>query len=119
LIALWFIVVVFDSGRFERPRPDAVHLALGTGAGIFGILVHSLFDFNLQIPSNALLFLVLVAVASCAATLARRSERAETLAKRPGAGEIDAKKVSAGVRVGGASMTDNRSEMKQAGAKPR
>jgi hypothetical protein len=37
-------------------------LALGCGGGIFAMLVHSLFDFNLQIPSNALLFLVLTAV---------------------------------------------------------
>ena len=28
------------------------------------MLVHSMFDFNLQIPSNALLFLLLVAVAA-------------------------------------------------------
>ncbi|HSF23103.1 MAG TPA: polysaccharide biosynthesis/export family protein, partial [Blastocatellia bacterium] len=120
LIAIWFIVVVFRTvGRGLNARdPMLSALALGSGAGIFGILVHSLFDFNLQIPSNALLFLVLVAVASCAATLARTSERAEMLARRPGAGEIDGKEVSAGVLVGGASMTDNRIEMKQIGKKP-
>jgi hypothetical protein len=39
-------------------------MALGSGGGIFAMLVHSMFDFNLQIPSNALLFLLLVAVAS-------------------------------------------------------
>lgn len=32
-------------------------------AGIVGITIHSLFDFNLQIPANALLFYVLCAVA--------------------------------------------------------
>ncbi|MFY9607544.1 MAG: polysaccharide biosynthesis/export family protein [Blastocatellia bacterium] len=121
LIALWFIVVVFRTmGRGLKARdPMLSALALASGAGIFGILVHSLFDFNLQIPSNALLFLVLVAVASSAATLARTSERAEMQAKRPSAGEIDEKKVSAAVLVEGASMTNNRIEMKQIGAKPR
>ncbi len=39
-------------------------LALGCGAGVFSLLVHSMFDFNLQIPSNALLFLFLSAVLS-------------------------------------------------------
>jgi hypothetical protein len=38
--------------------------ALGAAGGIFALLVHSLFDFNLQLPSNALLFLVLSSVVS-------------------------------------------------------
>jgi hypothetical protein len=37
-------------------------LGVGSAAGIFALLVHSIFDFNLQIPSNALLFLVLSAI---------------------------------------------------------
>lgn len=39
-------------------------LALGGAAGMVGMLVHSCFDFNLQLPSHALLFLTLVAVVS-------------------------------------------------------
>jgi O-antigen ligase len=35
-------------------------------AGVTGLAVHSLFDFNLQIPANALLFYVLCAVAGSA-----------------------------------------------------
>jgi cobalamin synthase len=76
-------------------------LALASGTGIFAILVHSLFDFNLQIPSNALLFLVLVAVASSAAALAQTSESAEVQAGRPVDGKIDEKSVPAGALVGG------------------
>jgi len=66
LIALWFIILVFRSiARGTRSRdPLYSGLALGCGAGIFAILVHSLFDFNLQLPANALLFLVLTAVAA-------------------------------------------------------
>ena len=33
-------------------------VALGAGAGIFGLLIHGLVDFNMQIPSNALMFLL-------------------------------------------------------------
>jgi O-antigen ligase len=64
LLALWFIIVVFrDFARGARSRdPLRGTLALGAAAGIFAILVHSLFDFNLQLPSNALLFLVLAAM---------------------------------------------------------
>jgi len=50
--------------------------ALGAAAGIFALLVHSLFDFNLQLPSNALLFLVLSSVVSqiAAATTGKVSQ---------------------------------------------
>ena len=65
-LALWFIIVVFRSVAAALKSRDALvsGFALGGGAGIFAILVHSLFDFNLQIPSNSLLFLVLCAVVS-------------------------------------------------------
>jgi O-antigen ligase len=66
LIALWFIVAIFRTvSRGVRSRdPLLAGMALGSGGGIFAMLVHSMFDYNLQIPSNALLFLLLVAVAS-------------------------------------------------------
>jgi protein involved in polysaccharide export with SLBB domain/O-antigen ligase len=120
LIAFWFIVVVFRTvWRGLKARdPMLSGLALASGAGIFGILVHSLFDFNLQIPSNALLFLVMVAIAWSAAALARTSEREAMQAEQRSSGEIEERKVSAGVLVGGASMANNRFEMKPIGAKP-
>jgi len=65
-LAVWFIAVIFKAffaGLKSRDRLLS-GLALGCGAGIFALLVHSLFDFNLQIPSNALLFLVLGAAVS-------------------------------------------------------
>jgi len=64
LIALWFIVLVFRRvGRGIRSRDSLLAgLALGCGTGVFAMLVHSVFDFNLQVPSNALLFLLLSAV---------------------------------------------------------
>ncbi|MEK6303062.1 MAG: O-antigen ligase family protein [Acidobacteriota bacterium] len=104
LIALWFVILVFKNvGRGVRARdPLVAALALASGAGIFGILVHSLFDFNLQIPANALLFLVLVAFASSGAAIADASEVSKPLAVRPSA-DAGKERVSAAVLVGGAS----------------
>jgi O-antigen ligase len=65
-VALWFITVIFRTiGRGIRSQdPLAARLALGGGAGIFAILVHSLFDFNLQLTSSALLFLLILGMVS-------------------------------------------------------
>jgi O-antigen ligase len=65
-LALWFMIAIYHSfaAGLKSREPMVSAFALGAGAGIFAILVHSLFDFNLQIPSNALLFLVLCAVVS-------------------------------------------------------
>jgi O-antigen ligase len=62
--ALWFLAVFFRAmGRGVASRdPWAAGVALGAGAGAFGVLVHSVFDFNLQIPGTALLFVVLVSI---------------------------------------------------------
>jgi O-antigen ligase len=66
LLALWFLVSLFRAVASGTRSSDPLYaaLALGSGAGTFGMLVHSLFDFNLQLPSNVLLFLLLAAVAS-------------------------------------------------------
>jgi len=65
-LALWFIMVVLRSVvRGLRARdPLCAGLAMGAGAGITGMLAHSFFDFNLQLPAHALLFLLLSAVVS-------------------------------------------------------
>jgi hypothetical protein len=43
--------------------------------GITGILVHSLIDFNLQIPANAALFYVFCTIAAAPALLQRSRKR--------------------------------------------
>jgi O-antigen ligase len=65
-LALWFLVTVFGAlARGVRQRdPLSAGIALGAGAGVFGLLVHSLFDFGLQLPSHAVLFLSLSALVS-------------------------------------------------------
>jgi O-antigen ligase len=66
LIALWFIFLVArDILRASSHESRVMSgTALGAGGGMFALFIHSLFDFNFQIPSNALLFLVLTAVVS-------------------------------------------------------
>jgi O-antigen ligase len=104
-LALWFIIVVFRSfaGGLKSRDPLVSGFALGAGAGIFAILVHSLFDFNLQIPSNALLFLVLCAVvSSIGATSKTRDENGvqnEATSRRriPSDGKTRHKEAAAGV----------------------
>jgi O-antigen ligase len=66
LIALSFILLAArDIARASRHSSRTMSgTALGAGGGMFALFVHSLFDFNFQIPSNALLFLVLTSVVS-------------------------------------------------------
>jgi len=89
VLALWFIAAIFRTvsrGMHSRD-PLMAALALGSGGGIFAILVHSIFDFNLQVPSNALLFLLLVAVASSVAASVPKGKLTNQLSSRRGAEE--------------------------------
>lgn len=83
-IALWFLILLFrDFARALSHRDEAmVGMALGCGGGIVAMLVHSLFDFNLQLPSNALLFLALTAVVSNIASAAMGSKVSSALLSR-------------------------------------
>jgi O-antigen ligase len=76
-LALAFIVLIFRAVARGLASEDPLlgALALGCGAGVFSLLTHSLFDFNLQIPSNALLFLFLSAVLASIAESADKRER--------------------------------------------
>jgi len=80
VFALWFITVVCRTiGRGIRSRdPLAARLALGGGAGIFAILVHSLFDFNLQLTSSALLFLLILGMVSQISTTTAKGDAAQS-----------------------------------------
>ena len=63
-LALVFIILLGRSvwRALQASDPLEAGIALGGGAGLLSLLVHSAFDFNLQIPSNALLFVFLSAV---------------------------------------------------------
>ena len=66
VIAVWFLISVFSSLRraLKARDPFLAGLAIGAGASILALLIHSLVDYNLQIPSTALLFLLLAGIAS-------------------------------------------------------
>ena len=65
-LGLFFIVALFRMGFSRRESEDGFRRGVATGAlaGCFAVLVHSFFDFTLHTPSNALLFLVLCAMAT-------------------------------------------------------
>jgi O-antigen ligase len=60
-----------------RRQKDRLRRGLGVGAcaGLAALLVHSAFDFNLRIPSNALLFAFLAALALAAAEAQESASR--------------------------------------------
>jgi O-antigen ligase len=66
LLGLCFGFVLFREGFRRMASHDRARrgVALGALAGCFGVLVHSLFDFTLHTTSNALLFLLLCALAT-------------------------------------------------------
>lgn len=66
LLALSFVIMLFRMGFARRESRDEFRsgVALGALAGCFAVLVHSFFDFTLHITANALLFLVLAALAT-------------------------------------------------------
>jgi len=61
----------------QRRRHDRLMkgLGLGAGMGILALLIHSSTDFNLQIPANAALFMVLLALAWISLYLPHESSR--------------------------------------------
>ena len=80
---LWFVIALYRGGLRNLDswnRNWSRTLGLAAVIGCTGILVHSAFDFNLQIPANACVFYFLAAVATSTASLpesgsSRRSTR--------------------------------------------
>ena len=73
-----FVYLLYRTGirRVEHWRHDPrASAALAALVGCTGLLVHSLFDFNLQVPANAALFFALAAVATGGATFEGRHSR--------------------------------------------
>ena len=65
-LGLWFILILFRRGFAYRETHDHFRRGVITGAlaGCFAVLVHSFFDFTLHTTANALLFLILAALAT-------------------------------------------------------
>lgn len=71
---VWYMIVLYRQirrklGKWSTDISSAVTLACALG--VIGILVHSLVDFNLQIPANAALFYVLTSIAAAPPLLQR------------------------------------------------
>jgi len=92
-IVLWFLLTLFRSAlkKLKQSPPDTNTAAtLAAMLGVTGILVHSVVDFNLQIPANAALFYVLCVVGAMEPRFARhrrggrkRSQWLEERSKEP------------------------------------
>lgn len=73
---LGFVVLLVWQGLSNlraASNPDSRSLYSGALVGCTGMLIHSMVDFNLHIPSNALLFLLLAAMATCSIAETRQS----------------------------------------------
>lgn len=72
VIVVWSLAVALLA-QYRRRDPLMRGLSFASIMGVTAILIHSSVDFNLQIPANALLFMVLLAFAWIALHLDRRS----------------------------------------------
>jgi len=65
--ALWIFIRRVMRPALTRSSRRLRWTTVATAAGVFAMLIHSVVDFNLQTPSNALLFAVLVGILTAAA----------------------------------------------------
>jgi O-antigen ligase len=77
VLGLFFIIALFRMGLQRRETGDEFRRGVATGAlaGCFAVLAHSFFDFTLHTTSNALLFLVLAALATLNGRVETKSSR--------------------------------------------
>ncbi|MBT3260299.1 MAG: hypothetical protein HN366_28175, partial [Deltaproteobacteria bacterium] len=63
-VIIWMIIALYRKGFKKLKNPSRLVRAttLGAMTGITAILFHSITDFNLHIPANAILFTVLAAL---------------------------------------------------------
>jgi hypothetical protein len=80
-VMLWFLVALYwrAASKIGDWMSDVSGAAtLACTLGFTGILVHSLFDFNLQVPANAALFYVLCTIAAAPPLIQRARKRKPT-----------------------------------------
>jgi O-antigen ligase len=92
VLGLFFVISLFRMGFARIESNDVFRRGVATGAlaGCFAVLVHSFFDFTLHTPSNALLFLILAALA----TMNGRVEEAPALKQRRRRSESEVSRVN-------------------------
>lgn len=76
LVMLAFVGLLFARGVAALQTRDALQRAISFGAlaGCFGLAVHSFVDFNLQVTTNAQMFLALAALATAKSVVAETAE---------------------------------------------
>jgi O-antigen ligase len=77
ILGLAFLIILFGKGFTRRETDDKFRRGVATGAlaGCFAVLIHSFFDFTLHTTSNALLFLILAALATQDSRVDQGSQR--------------------------------------------
>jgi O-antigen ligase len=82
-LALWFLVSLISAMMRSLFASDSLSagIALGACAGIFGSLIHSIFDFSLHLPSHAILFLSLSALVAHIGASARKPQPQAAVSK--------------------------------------
>jgi O-antigen ligase len=98
-LGLFFIVALFRMGLLRRQSGDDFRRGVATGAlaGCFAVLVHSFFDFTLHTTANALLFLMLAALASLDSRVEGRTRRTRRRRRSSSQSESEAEMKPAGV----------------------
>jgi len=63
-VIIWMIIALYRKGFHKLKNPSRLvrGITLGALSGITAVLVHSIVDFNLHIPANAILFTILAAL---------------------------------------------------------
>jgi O-antigen ligase len=90
ILGLAFILILFRGGLVRRETEDRFRRGVVTGAltGCFAVLVHSFFDFTLHTTSNALLFLILAALATLDSRVNQGQRRRRSHKLQPSTAEI-------------------------------
>jgi O-antigen ligase len=75
VVMVWMIFALYKFGFMKLKNPSRLvrGTTLGALSGIAAILVHSISDFNLHIPSNAILFTILGALAAAPVPVGSKS----------------------------------------------
>ncbi len=79
-VMVWMIICFYHRGITKLANPSRLvrSTTLGAMSGVTALLIYSIFDFNLHIPANAILFTVLAAIVVAPIPAAdNRSQRAK------------------------------------------
>ena len=81
VVMAWMIVALYQKGMTKLAHPSRLvrGTTIGALSGITAILFYSIFDFNLHIPANAILFTVLAAIV--ASPVPESAKRMESIAQ--------------------------------------